>query len=65
MFHIMANRKETYYKHANPELQNRVKISSHTSALVSKTALKSIYQIGHTIILSVNIKFVQQSTKNS
>ena len=52
-------------KFLNIELQNRVKINSHSSAFVSKMAPKSIYQIGHTIILSVNIKFVQQSTKNS
>ena len=27
----MNTRKETYYKQDKPELQNRVKISSHTS----------------------------------
>jgi hypothetical protein len=56
MFHIMANRKSTYYKQADPELQNHVKITSHSSAFVSKMAPKSIYQIEHTIIFVCKYK---------
>ena len=39
--------------------------SVHTPPHRIENGTKSIYQIGRTISLSVTIKFIQQSTKNS